>query len=65
VRRNLVAAGLVLALWPVGLLLLSLAMPSLLGFFASGTIIIAYASMGAGLALIFLGFRKTPRTRRA
>lgn len=62
-RRNLVATGLVLALWPMGLMLLSLVMPSLRGFFASGTVIIAYASIGAGLALIFLGFRK-PRTQR-
>lgn len=59
-RLAIVFIGLALLLWPVAGFLVGLAVPSLLGFFASGTVVVAYASVAAGLAVILVGFAQKP-----
>lgn len=56
-----VVAGLILIALPVAGLLASLAYPPLLGFYASRTVLVAYASAILGIALIAVGLLRASR----
>lgn len=60
-RPKLLVSGLTLIALPVAGLLASLAYPPLLGFYASSTVLLAFACAGLGIVLTVVGLVRAPR----